>query len=152
MLRKKYLFLFVAIGIIVLVALIKVCFFSPRPIIRDVETSQIIRMQYNPYVNSLIDGRIEVTEYDEKGILTYLSHCKERRTLDRAISGYWIGDVTLEITIATEDGIKNVILGNDNYSYRSYGKPIYEILEADIVLTELLDMIQVHVSTDQIAQ
>lgn len=115
--------------------------FSPRPIIENVNTSRIVRIQYNPNLNGVMDELIKVEEYDEKRILTYLSNFNERRTLNKVTTGYWMGHVKIEIIIDTEDGLKSIILGNDHYSYECYRKPKYEILDSKSVISELLDLI-----------
>jgi hypothetical protein len=58
-----------------------------------------------------------------------------------------MGNVKIEITIDTKDGLKGIILGDDSYSYESYGKPKYEILEADNVKSKLLDMINIQAAS-----
>lgn len=139
---KKPVLLFVIIVFILSIALIIVFLFLPRPIIEDVSTSQIVMIQFNPYVDDSTDQLIEVTEYNAKEILTYLSNCKEQRTLDKA-GTHWLGNVKLDIVIDTEDGLKDIILGKDSYSYESYGKPKYKILDADNLISALLEMINI---------
>jgi hypothetical protein len=60
--RNKYVLLFVIIACIASIALIKFYFFSPRPVIEDINTSRIIRIQYNPNINGIMDELIEVKE------------------------------------------------------------------------------------------
>lgn len=136
---KKYLIL--AICIVILTCVITgFILFSPRPIIEDASTSGIDIIIYNPYLNQEMDARVEITNYDENGILDCLSQYSEQRTLKSANSAHWIGDVELEVVLHTENGSKCIILGNDNYSYESYGKPKYKILDSDNLKSALLEL------------
>lgn len=142
MIRKKYLILL--IGIVILLNMIVVFhFFGPRQIVEDISGSQVIRIQYNPYLNQEADARIDITNYEEKKILTCLSRYTEQRILGSAASGYWIGDVQLEVIINTENGLKSILLGTDNYSYESYGKPKFRIRDADSLKAKLLAMMDI---------
>ncbi len=127
------IFIMLILGIAVVLHL-----FSPRPIIADPSSCHIIRLQYNPAFNQDMDARIEVTDYYEKDMLDCLNRYTEHRTLEKATTADWIGDIELEITIDTEQGIKNIRLGNKNYSYQSYGKAKYQISDADMLRLELL--------------
>lgn len=140
--RKKYLTLLP--GIILLLGMIVVFnLFAPRPIVEDVSGSRIIRIQYNPYFKQDMDERIDITDYDEDGILNCLGRYLEYRTLNTLV-GYCISNVELEVIIYTEDGFKSVLLGTDNYSYESNGKPKYKIRDADNLKAELLDMMAIY--------
>jgi len=140
--RKKYLTLL--FGIILLLGMIVVFnLFAPRPIVEDVSGSRIIRIQYNPYFDQEMDERIDITDYDEKGILNCLGRYSEYRTLNSLANGYWIGDVELEVIINTGNGLKSILLGTDNYSYESYGKPKYKIRDAGNLKAELLDIMEI---------
>lgn len=124
----KRTIVFITSGIAILsVALLMVyqLFFIPTQIIKDVNASHIVRIQYNA------DNRgnlIDVDSYDEAKILNYLNTCKERRTLQKS-GGYLLGDVTIEIVIRTDIGLKHLLLGNINYSSYVVGTTKYEILK-----------------------
>lgn len=135
---------------IVLVAFLIIVFmlyrlFSPRPVADDSEIS-IIYVKYNPYFNQedhfeqvVIDG------YDEE-IIACLRQYQERRTLSRAL-GYSWKNVELSIMLQTESGSKEILLGNLHYSCDSYGKAKYEILNADQLRSELLQIMNGATST-----
>lgn len=116
--------------------------FSPHPVLIRSEAVHIVKIQYNPMFNQEGDSLIEVLEYDEGEILDCLSQYAEQRTLSTATS-YWLGDVEWEITIDTDHGLKTVVLGNDSYSYQSYGKPKFQISNANALKLELLELLQI---------
>ena len=51
---------------------------------------------------------------------------------------YLLGDITISIDLYTGDGLKSILLGNINYSYRGKGTPEYEILNAEEVKETLM--------------
>lgn len=69
---KSRQFWFSLVGVLIL-CVVGIALFAPRPIIKDTDSVQIIRIQYNPYVNQNIDGMIEVASYDPEQILDCLS-------------------------------------------------------------------------------
>lgn len=85
-------------------------FFTPTQIIKDVNTSNIERIQYN---TDKTGKPSDVYNYDEAKILNYLNTCKERRTLQKSGS-YYLSDITIEIVIRTDIGLKVILLGNIN--------------------------------------
>jgi len=89
--------------------------------------------------------RIIVADYVEREILDCLRHYKEYMILSWT-SGYWLGDVELELWIFTKDGREDkfILLGNANYIYkaRPNWSPNYKIQDADKLRVELLDIIE----------
>lgn len=69
----------------------------------------------------------------------------KQRTLENAVLAQWIGNIELEITLDMKHKTKSIVLGNHNYSYESYGKPLYRILNHESLKAELLDLIESNV-------
>ena len=120
--------------------------YSPRPIVADVNKSHVTMLQYNPHFNQSTqepDEIVMVSDYDEGKILACLSRYSERRTFTKADTGFWIGNMELQIVLDTGKESKILLLGNLNYSYESYGKPKYKILDADNLIPALLEMLNI---------
>lgn len=132
----KYRRVLFAILALLLLCVAGILLFSPRPILEDLDCVQSIRIRYNPYVNQDKDDIIEIYDYDSERILACLSQYKEQRTLSKA-KGYWIGDVEMEIIVMSTDGLKQIILGNTNYTCGSYGTFKFKIIDPDELLLEL---------------
>ncbi len=143
---KSRRFWFALVGVLIL-CVAGIALFAPRPIIKDPDSVQIIRIQYNPYVNQNIDGMIEVSSYNPEQILDCLSRYKERLTLSKA-KGYWMGDVEMEIVVSTADGLKDILLGNVNYTYESYNTFKSEIIDPETLLLELKNFINLSASNE----
>ncbi len=134
MLKHKR-FLFALLGLLFL-CVVGILLFSPRPIIENPDSVQIIRVRYNPYVNQDKDGLIEIYDYDSERILACLSQYRERRTLSKS-KGYWIGDVEMEIIVTSAGGLKQILLGNTNCTSGSYGTTKFNIIDPDELLLDL---------------
>ena len=140
----KYRRLLIALLGFIVLCVVGIALFSSRPIIKNPDSVQYMWIQYNPYVNQDIDNVIEVNDYDSERILDCLSRYKEHRTLSREKS-YCLGDVEIKITIVLEDGMKQILLGNINYSSGGYGKFKWEISDYDKLLLELKSYIDLPV-------
>ncbi len=135
--KRKYIFIVFIVILSVALFMVYQIFFIPTQIIEDVNTSHIVRIQYN------VDNTgkfIDVDNYDETKILNYLNTCNERRTLHKA-GKYFLSDVTIEIIIRTDIGPKDILLGNINYSSYGTGTTKYEILNSNEVTTALLEIL-----------
>lgn len=137
---KNHVLLFAMIALIAFVLIFVL--FLPRPIVEDPYVTSIVRIIFNPYLNQNIDAAIDIKEYNEENILACLSQYKERRTMSKA-TGYWLGDVEIEIIINTDDGLRSILLGNINYSYNSYGKLKNKILHADNLRLDIMKFIDI---------
>lgn len=115
-------------------------FFTPTLIIKDVNASHIERIQYNQDKTGKL---IDVENYDEERILNYLNSCNERRTLRKAGS-YFLSDVTIEIIVRTNIGLKDILLGNINYSSYGAGTTRYEITNSEEVKDTLLRILDLN--------
>lgn len=112
----------------------------PRPVADGSELS-IIYVKYNPCFNQGDSFEQVVIEGHDEEILACLRQYQEHRTVSRAV-GYSWNDVQISILLHTESGSKEILLGNVHYSYDSYGKAKYEILNADQLRSELLQIIK----------
>lgn len=115
-------------------------FFFPRPIVNDVATSVIHSIEFNPYFGQDEPELVFLTEYDEAEILKCLEKYSEYRTLTLD-EGRRLGDMELYITITTGGELKAIVLGNVNYTTKSYGALKRGIYNADALREELLDVL-----------
>lgn len=93
-------------------------------------------------VRNAEDELVLLEEYDEDSILNYLATCKERRILED-VGAYSMDDVDVMLLVFTGDSLKQVMLGNVNYT--TGGKKNtrkHEILDADTVRQDLLELLQ----------
>lgn len=140
------------------ISIIAVYFLTPIPIVKDIDKSELLsftiypetdhEMAWYKYMSqSNYDdvGIVKITSIDdkkEKEILTYLSSCTERKTLNAARC-YCSGDVVIDITLDSDQEFKHILLGNINYSNQGYGTLKHEILnpeEVQLKLKEILDL------------
>lgn len=122
----------------------------PRPIVSD-PSNVIITISYNPNFNHAtqdVDDIITIENFDKKRVLDCLSHYSEQKILfGRATESVWMGDIELYIFISEGGQSKILSLGNTNYSYQSYGEPMYKILDAKKLTAELLEIMNVKTTT-----
>lgn len=141
----------VACCVVIFGILLVFSFYFPRPIVSDARNARIT-ISYNPNFNHAtqdLDDIITIENVDKKRVLDCLSHYSEQKILfGRATESVWMGDIELYIFISEGGESKILSLGNTNYSYKSYGKPMYKILDAEKLTAELLEIINVK-TTDQ---
>lgn len=125
--------------------------YVPRPIVSDTGNATIL-ISYNPHFNDATqdpDDIITIENFDKERVLDCLRHYSEQKILfGRATKGFGTGDIELSIFIVEEGGqSKTLSLGNTNYSYQSYGGPLYKILDAKNLTAELLEILNVKTTT-----
>ena len=137
--RKFSTQLLVCIGVLFILVLCLIALFSPRPIVANPESAEIFWIQYNPNVGTPNSAPIDidVENYPEQEILSYFSNCQERRTVTR-LRGVALSKVALAFSIVTENGIKNIYLGDVNFSHSGNKMFVNEILDPQETLDELL--------------
>lgn len=107
--------------------------YKPRPIVSDAEHCMIARVQINT------DGLpADYTDYDEDKVIAVLSDSYERRTFQRA-RPYLLGDVEVYVMLMTEDGLREVLLGEMHYTSGGYGTTKYDIIDPQEVKARLLE-------------
>lgn len=140
------------------ITIIAVYFLTPIPIVKDIDKSELFiftiypktdhEMAWYKYMSqSNYDdlGIVKITSIDdkkEKEILTYLSSCTERRTINTA-GCYSYGDVVISITLYSDQEFKHILLGNINYSNQAYSRLKHEILnpeEVQLKLKQILNL------------
>lgn len=143
--KKKLLFAVILVPIIYVAVIIFLPqFFPSHYIVDEPDACSIVRITYNYGFNQDSGEAVEITEYDEDEVLACLSRHKERRTLAKG-GGYRLGDVEIEIMLHTQDGLKNILLGdrNLNCSFESSDDPKYTILDVESLRLELLQILNV---------
>lgn len=135
--KKTKVFVSSIIIIIAISVIANYTIFMPTPIVKDVGKYHIIMIRYYENGGSQVT---HVKDYNQEEILKYLNTCMERRTLESS-GGYMLGDVTIEIILHTEEGTKQILLGNINYSSFGRGTPKYKILHTDEVKVEILKIL-----------
>lgn len=84
---------------------------------------------------------ILLQEYDEDSILQYLATCKERRMLEDA-EPYSADDVDVMLVVFTGDSLKTILLGELHYTFHDMKSIKHEILNADEVRENVLELLQ----------
>ena len=139
--RKTKIYL--SLGLIIFFAFLFIVhiLFSPRPIISNTGHYQIRSVIYNPGFNGeTANQELQITSYDEKALLNCLSHYSEKLTLANS-NGYSTNDIEFEILISSENGSKFIFLGNENYSCKAYGDAKNQILDSNLLISELENLL-----------
>ncbi len=129
------------VGVLVVSGLLVLCaylYWKPIPIVPDPQLGAVDIVK----VRNAEDELVLLEEYDEDSILNYLATCKERRILED-VGAYSMDDVDVMLLVFTGDSLKQVMLGNVNYT--TGGKKNtrkHEILDADTVRQDLLELLQ----------
>ena len=142
--KKKY----VLIPVIVLVILCVIYIFylfSPHPVIEDPDASNVLYVEYLNTDNAFF---LDITDYDEEGILHCLARHQERRILhqNRGYMGGSFNNLEFQIwieykpKIKTKPSIKCILIGDSSYSDWDY---IYKFLDVEKLRLELLEFIYV---------
>lgn len=109
--------------------------FRPQPIVSDMEHGAVLRIRVN------LDGVLsDLTDFDEKAIMSVLSSSYEQRTFEKA-GVFSLDDVEVAVTFTTETGFKEILLGAINYSYEGYNRPKYRIMDAQELERSLLEVL-----------
>jgi hypothetical protein len=136
---KKRNWLIGGLAAVVLCAAGLVYFAIPVPVVRNAAQAEILFIRYN--CNGADDLVLIDEGFDQEAILAYLSTCKERRTIHTMLN-YMMGDVELHIWLKDGEKVKNVMLGNLNYSYRDTGSLKHEILNPEQVKADLREILK----------
>ena len=127
--------LFLSFFILLLLLVVIYLLFRPQPIVSDMEHCVILRVRVN------LNGTLfDLTDFDEKAIISVLSSAYERRTLEKA-DVFSLDDVEVAVMFTTETGFKEILLGAINDSYEGYNRPKYRIInpqELELSLLEIL--------------
>ncbi len=113
----------------------------PRDIIYDKNSSvTVLLAEYNAGYD---DGNVDYISISDKSdeIITTLSKYKERISFIVA-NGYNLTDVEFRIILDYGDGCKEILLGNNSYSYMGVGKFKHTIVNDDNLLEELRKLIK----------
>lgn len=129
----------IVVLIIALIAAIVVSF-KPRPIVKAEEEDRIDFIMYNPNVGTIIDDWQDLEDFDAQAVFDCLSRYEEHLTLTKA-RGYSLCDVEFRILVWTPDGLKEILLGNINRSYKGYGTYYYAIEDAESLKEELREIL-----------
>lgn len=117
-------------------------FFFPVSILKHVDDGLVYFVRYNPNFETGEPeyNTIEIPEEAKLKILECLSRYREYRTLFFE-QGYSLSNMELEIYIQDGEKSKNIVLGNINYSTRTYGAQKRGIYNADALREELLEIL-----------
>lgn len=115
--------------------------FSIVPIVDNPENCTIVKLSYNSSFGNRVTKLKEELSLDEKEVLECLSKYKEEKTL-KIYKGGYLGDSQFEIYIDTGDGLKIIKLGNENFSYYSYGDFKHQIVEAENLKKDLIKILE----------
>ena len=141
------------IGILIVVFIICVVYFSPKPLVRNVENSDIISVMYR-------DDTWEELRFfypsqavpciDEGELLRILNQSKAVIEVfsPTVIDGIPSDVVTLLISVGDGDSIKYIILGDWNRVIIQGRSTSYRIINANSVLNRVLNFLQIDEDTD----
>lgn len=154
--NKKTIIILSSFAIIVVISMIAVHYFTPIPIVKHIDQTELLSIRFNPesdhetawykYMSEDNYNQVGITkityidEKAEKEILNYLFNCMERRTFNKA-SSYQLEDVEIEIMLRTSKGLKQILLGNINDSNEGYGTLNHNILNAKEVQLTLKEIV-----------
>ncbi len=139
--RKRKTIIFLVLLALVVTSFFMRVYYSPRPIITAGENTMILFIHWNSgFGTDNLGTRILLEDYDEDGILSYLSTCTEQPILSR-FNGYPIEDIVLELTIASGDDLKHIYFGNINRINRGFGTWEYQIQNPEEVLSTIKKML-----------
>ncbi len=132
---------FIIGSVIIILALVIICFFMPQRLVNPNEDAKIHFIMYNTEFgnDSSANGRVEIKEYDSEKILEILGRYKSHLTLSRT-RGYQLKDSKLEIYLSIGGKSKEIVLGNINFERRSQGFFKRKIINPDKLLAELLEV------------
>lgn len=128
--------------VIIVTAILIGCLLFPFPILKHVDDGFVHFVRYNPNFKTGEPeySTIEIPEETKQKILECLGQYGEYRTLFFE-QGYSLNNMELEIYINDGKESKNIVLGNVNYTTKSYGALKHGIYNADALRAELLDIL-----------
>ena len=140
-------------GISAIVFIIVVAYFSPKPLVRNVEDGNILSVMYRddtweelylfypsqlvPFIN---EGELLQILNQSKAVVEVLP--------PTVIDGIPTDVITLWITVSDGGSIKNIILGDWNRVIIQDKSTSYQIIDADSVLTKALNCLQIDEDID----
>ena len=133
--RKKILKI---VSPIIICILALTWFYWPKPLINDIENAAINIRIFVEYSES--HKFINIENYSEEDVLTYLSTCSVRRCIIPDRHSVYLGKQDLDILIITGDVHTTILLADTNYVNKG-GFFKYKILDAKIVTETLMNMI-----------
>ena len=143
----------IKIGILIVVFIICVVYFSPKPLVRNVENSDIISVMYRD--DTWEELRFfypsqAVPFIDEGELLRILNQSKAVIEVfsPTVIDGIPSDVVTLLISVGDGDSIKYIILGDWNRVIIQGRSTSYRIINANSVLNRVLNFLQIDEDTD----
>ncbi len=143
----------IKIGILIVVFIICVVYFSPKPLVRNVENSDIISVMYRD--DTWEELRFfypsqAVPFIDEGELLRILNQSKAVIEVfsPTVIDGIPSDVVTLLISVGDGDSTKYIILGDWNRVIIQGRSTSYRIINANSVLNRVLNFLQIDEDTD----
>ncbi len=117
-------------------------FFFPVSILKHVDDGFVHFVRCNPNFETGEPeyNTIEISEEAKQKVLECLSRYREYRTLSFE-QGYSLSNMELEIYIQDGKESKTIVLGNINYSVRTYGTQKHGIYNANALREELLEIL-----------
>lgn len=117
--------------------------YAPHPIVKDLNTSRIDILFYNPNFNQVDNSAspLVLDNFDEKAVLDCLSRYAEHRTFRQGPKGFGQANMQFYIFLQTGNTSKSILLGNENYIDKGNGKAMYGILNADALRAELFEIL-----------
>lgn len=114
--------------------------FHPRPIVTNEQEARILWIQVGSNIGNINSGLEYVDNYPEEEVLNYLSRCKERRTLS-LYQNDDLDEITIALSVVEKGRVKHIVLGESSYSYFGYRSMLFDILEAEKVAQNLLEIL-----------
>ena len=108
--------------------------FSP---VADSGIEEIICIQLN-FEYGKEESRLEDVHFIPKKVAECISKYKNQLTLDH-YNGYQMKNVEMDIMFRTKDSVKNIVIGNEIYSYGKNGMK-YRILNGEKFRKELFEI------------
>ncbi|MEA4973112.1 hypothetical protein SDC9_157128 [bioreactor metagenome] len=128
--------------LIVIFTLIIICFFilyfKSMPLIQTPNECSIIDIQHN-----VDEELIEINDYDSNAVISLLSKCSKKRTLDKAYAPLPNDNGGYVIILYDNDELLHIRLGEDSVCDSGHGTTIYNIVyQGDIkkVLQKVLNI------------
>ncbi len=109
---------------------------TPKPILDDITNCHIALIRYNDAFGQGNYIETEITEFDEKAVLKCISEYNEQKTFTKyKVSS--LNDDEIYISVFTENSIKIIHLGKEDFSEGGYNSIKSKIINSSELKKEL---------------